>query len=189
MKSQYQKKEFLGVAFVIVFFLGVAGVAFWQFATFFVEKGIASGSPFKNAAMFPRLIAYCIVILSLIVIAQFLVEIRLKSSAPPFPPLGDARLDHDEDSGRPAVKETFAGLLLRAMASLLVFIAYLAVVPVTGYIPATILMLFILVVILGAKVVPAIIFSVGVTFSVGFIFGTVLNVVLPIGTLGLPTVF
>ena len=42
---------------VIIFFLMVIGIVFQQIATSMTEQGIASGTPYDNAAAYPRAVA------------------------------------------------------------------------------------------------------------------------------------
>ena len=50
-------------------------------------------------------------------------------------------------------------------------------------------MLLVMFMILGARPVMALAVAVAATLVAGFVFGTLLKVVLPVGRLGLPTVF
>ena len=174
--SHQYRSRLADIAVVVVIFFGVAGIAFWQFATSFAEQGANSGGPFDNAAMFPRLIAWTLIILGVVQVATSLLS---KGTG-----AGDGRSEpaaaQGQDDGR---------LLLRALACLATFILYLSVVTTVGYITATIVMLLVMFVILGARPIVAAVVAVAATFVAGLIFGTLLNVVLPVGRLGLPTVF
>ena len=165
------------IAVVVVIFFGVAGIAFWQFATSFAEQDANSGGPFDNAAMYPRLIAWSLIILGAVQVATTLIFKRTDVPAGGSEPVAGAK---GEDGGR---------LLLRALACFATFILYLSVVTTVGYIAATIVMLLVMFVILGARPIAAAVVAVAATFVAGFVFGTLLNVVLPVGRLGLPTVF
>lgn len=159
------------IAAVIVIFFGVAGIAFWQFATSFAEQEANSGGPFDNAAMFPRLIAWALVILGAV---QIFAAFRAKGA-------------NGTEAATSAAEDRY--LTLRALGCLVCFVLYLSTVTVVGYIAATIVMLCAMFLILGAGPVMALGVALVATFTIGIVFNTVLNVVLPVGRLGLPTVF
>ena len=173
------------IAVVVVIFFGVAGIAFWQFATSFAEQDANSGGPFDNAAMFPRLIAWSLIILGILQIARTLV----------FGGNGDSGRSPGEKPGTEretvpsAIDEDATRLTLRALGCLATFVLYLSIVTTVGYVATTIVMLLVMFIILGARPIFALAVAVGATFVAGFVFGTLLKVVLPVGRLGLPTVF
>ena len=173
------------VAGVIVIFFGVAGIAFWQFATSFAEQDANAGGPFANAAMFPRLIAWALVVLggAQILIALF-AERRDRL---------EGLITFEEGTGsEPVDPSPFHDdryLTIRALACLVVFVLYLIFVTTIGYIASTIVALLTMFLILGTRPLMAFAVSAAATFAAGFVFNTLLNVVLPVGRLGLPTVF
>ncbi len=200
MKSQ-RKHHYKEVVLVVIFFMGIAGIAFWQIATSFAEQGADSGTPFDNAAMFPRLVAAFLVGLSLVQIGISLMkrdQAEPDNTLEPFQdtPKSDEvfepvlQLDDSDptlDSQPP--EETQSRLLLRALGCLAVFIVYLTLVTTTGYILGTILMLLSMFMILGTSLLLAFVVATTATLTTGFVFDSLLGVVLPIGQLGLPTLF
>ena len=169
------------IVVVAILFLGLAGIAFWQFSTSFEAQGANSGSPFDNAAMFPRLIAWGLVLLSLFQIARLLISWQH----------GDKGQDRQTgDLVRPEPNdECPQSLTVRAIAAALVFVVYLFALTPVGYVTTTPMLVAAIAIILGARWWMAGLIGLAATLAVGFVFGTLLNVVLPVGRLGLPTIF
>ena len=157
----------LEIAVVVILFWGVPAIAFWQFHTSFAAQDADSGSPFDNAAMFPRLVAIGLIGLGGLQIGRLIW-------------MGAAGTDTSPRS---------RGLTLRALACLAAFVMYLFSVSTLGFVAATPAVLLAMFLILGARPLVAIGIAVLATATVGIVFGTILNVVLPVGRLGLPTLF
>ena len=64
---------------VVLFFIGVFAVVFQQIATSMAEQGIASGSPYDNAAAYPKAVTLFMAPLLLIGIV---VGLRQANSGP-----------------------------------------------------------------------------------------------------------
>ena len=185
MQSGEMRGRLAEIAVVVVIFLGLAGVAFWQFATSFAAQNANSGGPFDNAAMFPRLIAWALIILGILQIAKTLILGATGASATP----AGRKPESGSQPVRPEDGDDALRLTLRAVGCLATFVLYLSIVTTVGYIATTIVMLLTMFTILGARPIVALAVAVGATFVAGFVFGTLLKVVLPVGRLGLPTVF
>lgn len=169
------------IVVVAILFLGLAGVAFWQFNTSFEAQGANAGSPFDNAAMFPRLIAWGLVLLSLFQIARLLISRQHGDEGQDRQTGGLVRPEPDDES--------LQRLTVRAIAAALVFVVYLFALTPVGYVATTPMLVAAIAIILGARWWMAALVGLVATFAVGFVFGSLLNVVLPVGRLGLPTVF
>lgn len=173
--------RFVEVAVVAILFWGMAAVAFWQFNTSFQAQDANSGGPFDNAAMFPRLIAWGLVALGAVQIGYLVLKWLFRR--------GD---DHDINGGliRPRPDdEPLAKLTLRALASAVFFVLYLFVLTPVGYAFSTPVLIAAMAMVLGAKWWMAAFVGLVTTVLVGIVFATILNVVLPVGRLGLPVLF
>ena len=135
--------------------------------------------------MFPRLIAWTLIVLGIVQTAKTLFFGGNGAS--------DGPLDRKPVGGlappRAATGDHAIGLTARALACLATFVLYLSIVTTVGYVATTIVMLLAMFMILGVRPVMALAVAVAATFVAGFVFGTLLKVVLPVGRVGLPTVF
>lgn len=149
---------------VIALFGGLVALVFQQIATSMTEQGIASGSPYDNAAAYPRAVA---ILIAILVAAQAAMTARRGNKAP-----GDA--GQAASGGRGA-------LVLVA-----IFAAYLLGLSLVGYHIATVLMVA-LVMFAGGERNPLslAVFPVGLSLVVSYFFEAQLKVVLPGGVLGL----
>ena len=169
------------VVVVAILFLGVVAIAFWQFNTSFEVQDANSGGPFDNAAMFPRLVARGLLALGILQIGRIVLDMWLRPHQ-----------DHQVDGGLIAPKpgdETLAKLTLRALGCAFVFVVYLVLLTPVGYLAATPVLIATMAMLLGARWWMAALVSLAATLLIGFVFATILNVVLPVGRLGLPTLF
>ncbi|MHA1567557.1 MAG: tripartite tricarboxylate transporter TctB family protein [Alphaproteobacteria bacterium] len=145
---------------VVLFFVGVVAVVFQQIHTSMAEQGIASGSPYDNAAAFPRAVA---ILIGMLVVA-LLVSRRL--------------------IGRPAdgaVGFSFTELR-RPVLLLVVFGVYLATLKILGYHLATPAMIMAVMVLCGVrKPIELALVGVGISLVLAFFFEGFLNIVLPGG--------
>ena len=147
------------------FFVLVPVVILWQSATSLAEQGVASGGAMENAAIFPRIIAW--IMIGLAAVNAFRI-------------LG-GRLTHQT----PITGTPTTGL---ALVSTGLFIAYLLIMPYAGYHLATPMLLAVLLRLYGLGWVGSIGAAVIMSLGVAAVFEGLLNVVLPVGALGI-TVF
>lgn len=146
---------------VILFFSVIIAIVFYEIATSMTEQGIASGSPYDNAAAYPRAVAIVIGVLLVLVLVM----------------------------GRDPVDEGDAiaiGNLRRPALLLLIFAAYLFVLGTLGYHLATTPMLIAVMLLGGARSPVEIVgVSVGVAFGLAWFFEAFLKIVLPGGIFSL----
>ena len=146
---------------VIIFFLMVIGIVFQQIATSMTEQGIASGTPYDNAAAYPRAVA--ILAGALLFVAGLNTWRERKIPTPVS--ISQMR--------RPA------GLIV-------IFSIYLLGLGTLGYHLSTTPMLMSLLWVAGyTRLVWALIYSVCLSFGAAFLFEVFLNIVLPGGILRL----
>ena len=67
---------------VVLAFLALAGLVFQQTATSFVEQGAGSGGAMRNAATFPELLAWRLVLLAALQLVQILRGVTAASAVP-----------------------------------------------------------------------------------------------------------
>lgn len=150
------------------FFLIVAAIVFWQTNTDLVEKDIASGSMQYNAAFVPEVLATLLAILAVVQI----VQIMRRSG--PIP--GDAE-GASADDGPPE-----QSLAVRGGVALIFIAVYILAVRPLGYHIATPLLLAGLFALLNVRNLVFLVgLSVGLSFLSAYVFGGLLNVVLPAG--------
>lgn len=147
----------------IALFAGLVALVFQQIATSMAEQGIASGSPYDNAAAYPGAVANLIAILIAVQAATTLLR-------------GIPRGEDEaaEPGGRGAA--LFIGI----------FAAYLVGLTFVGYHIATVLMIA-LVMFAGGMRNPLalVLFPVGLSLTVAYFFEAQLKIVLPGGVFGL----
>ncbi len=130
----------------------------WQNATSLADQGVASGGPMSNAAAYPTIIAWVLVVLTL-VNALRIISGRICEHSPldptPTTPL--------------------------ALAATALFVVYLLTVSWLGYYITTPVLLAALFAILGLGPIVALAGAVLATLVVAAVFEGLLNVVLPLG--------
>ena len=147
--------------FVILFFSGLIAIVFYEIATSLTEQGIASGSPYDNAAAYPRAVA--------VVIGVLLVLVLIVGREP----VGEVDTVAVRDLRRPALLLLIFGIYLWALGTL-------------GYHLATTPMLAAVMFLGGARSPLEIIgVSVGVAFVLAWFFEAFLKIVLPGGIFSL----
>jgi putative tricarboxylic transport membrane protein len=185
-RNMIKNKRVIGeIAVVALIFLGVAGVALQQIATSFAAQNASSGGPLKNAAMFPQLLIAILVVLGCVQIGMSIRTHRLSNG----PATGETRPDARSESAVPGEPpdpaEPRAVLHRKAIICLVIFAAYLGGVGILGYPVATFTMLFAMFFVLGTSPLVASIVAFLAMVTVGIVFGMLLNVVLPIGIIGI----
>lgn len=141
-----------------LFFLTIPIIMLYQIETSLVEQGVASGGPMQNAAIFPRIVAWI-----LIVLAGLNVLRVAFGKVSHFSPLK-------------ATDQT-----TRALVATALFVVYLIALPILGYHIMTILLLALLFRLLGLSLVLSGIGAVIASLAVAYVFEGLLNVVLPVG--------
>lgn len=158
----------LGELPVVLFFLALAGLVFQQTATSFVEQGAASGGAMFNAALYPEILAWSLILLS----AARLIDIFRKL------PGGYAAASMDRASGE------FA--LPRALIATGLLVIYLICLKPLGYHLATPVFMFALFWLLGTRnLLLAAALAVTTSLTMSFMFEYLLNVILPVGMFGI----
>lgn len=159
MELKQKHAEYLAYAFL----LAVVGVVFQQIATSLTEQGIASGSPFDNAAAYPRAVAILIVIL---IAAQLVVSFVGRGS----------------DQGEALSLRT----LVRPGTGLVILFAYIWSLNWLGYHIATPLMMAAMMILGGSRrIAEILILPVAASLIMAFAFEVLLKLVLPGGVFGI----
>lgn len=153
-----------------IFFLVVAAIVFWQTNTDLVEKDIASGSMQYNAAFVPEVLAIVLIVLAVVQIVQTL---RLAGANP------DASASEASEEDETPMER---GLALRSFVALVFLALYIFAMRPLGYHIATPLLLASLFALLNVRN-PFLLLglSVGISYASAYVFGGLLNVVLPAG--------
>ncbi|WP_226782379.1 tripartite tricarboxylate transporter TctB family protein [Oceaniglobus trochenteri] len=140
-----------------LFLLAICGIVFQQVATSFVEQGIDGGTPYDDAASYPRGVA--------VVMLGLLAFTLLRA-------LGARRMADRMDPR----------MLWRPVVLLLIFAGYLVGLTVVGYTIATPPALFVMMKVAGARQnLRTLIIALVTTLVVGLLFQGGLKVVLPRG--------
>lgn len=147
----------------------VCGLVFYEAATTLTEQGYASGTPISNAALYPRLLAGLLLVL---LAAQVVSDIRARGQAA---------------GNEPAAAPDRAGQTVSAALSM---IAYVALLPVLGFLLATPLFVLALLLMLGDRN-PVTLAGVTVAITAGClgVFQGLFNVNLPRGLFGIAVNF
>jgi putative tricarboxylic transport membrane protein len=149
---------------VILLFVGLIAIVFQQISTSMTEQGIASGSPYDNAAAYPRAVALLMGALLLCIVA--IGQVVSKSGAP--------------------VPSLETSSLRRPVILLLVFAAYLGGLGTLGYHLTTPLLIMAILLISGIRNKwEIVLFGFGVSLFLAFMFEVFLNIVFPGGIFGL----
>ncbi len=162
------------VAVVFVFFI-MAGVVFQQTNTSFVEQGAASGDAMFNAAMFPELIAWSLIVLGIIQ----LISIFRPSAESTGP-------SNDVATGEPISAEEKRDSLNKALLCLVFFLIYIATIKLLGYHLMTPIFMFACFYTLGTRnIALAALLAIGTSLFMSFIFEYWMSVILPVGMFGI----
>ena len=148
----------------IVFFAALIAVVFHQINTDMVEQGIASGTPYDNAAAYPKAVA---ILIGILIALQAAIQLLARNANGEDTAFGIARLR------RPALL-------------LVIFAAYLYALGVLGYHLSTPLMIVAVMLLCGMrKPFELAIGGLGISFALAFFFEVYLKIVLPPGLFGL----
>lgn len=152
---------------VTIFFLVIIAIVFQQIATSMTEQGIASGSPYDNAAAYPRAVAIAI---GLLMLLQFAVGFITRSST----------THHDEQNSTSVVD------LVKPTWLLVIFAVYLGVLGTLGYHLTTAPMIMAVMFLCGVRsIVTLLAAGIGIALVFSFLFEYFLKIVLPGGIFSL----
>ncbi len=166
------RRRQIGEAVVVLFFLALAGLVFQQTRTSFAEQGAAEGGAMFNAAMFPELAAWCLVLLA----ALRLVGIARTLAA------GDGALAAEEGQEHPVEWSSRR----RALVCLAMFVLYLVLLKPFGYHLTTPLFMFACFYVLGTRrIALAAVLAVGTSLFMSFVFEYWMSVIFPVGMFGI----
>ena len=150
---------------VAMVFLAVVAIVFQQIATNMVDQGIASGGPYNNAASYPRALALAIAVL--LAARLGLGVLRQRRGVP-------AQVDEE-------TMMLGAGVW-RAAALLSLFALYLLGLGKLGYLASSVVLVTAVLWLCGErKPLLLLVIPLVVTFGLSFVFGGLVNVVLPRG--------
>lgn len=158
------------------FFLVVIAIVFHQIATSMTEQGIASGSPYDNAASYPRAVAIIIAVLLVLqyVMSVFVLPILNRSAgASTDDPLTDEQVINLAALKKPALL-------------LVIFALYLMLLGWLGYHLTTAPMIMAIMLLCGVRSVTALLAAgIGIALVFAFLFEYFLKIVLPGGIFAL----
>lgn len=175
MDEKRARRRRVGEAGVALGFLALAGLVFQQTRTSFVEQGAASGGAMYNAAMFPELLAWALVLLAGLQIVRVLRPAGLPTGDPPQLP-GVAAPDSAFDRRS----------LGKALICLAIFIFYLIALRPLGYHLATPLFMGATFYVLGTRnLALVVLLAIGTSLAMSFVFEYLMNVILPVGRFGI----
>ena len=158
---------------VVLAFLALAGLVFQQTSTSFVEQGAASGGAMSNAAMFPELLAWCLILLAALQLAQIVRSVAAGSATDPSNAV-TAVPGGDRDS------------LLKALICTALFVLYLFLLKPLGYHLTTPVFMFACYSVLGTRrVMLAIALALATSLAMSFVFEYWMNIILPVGRFGI----
>jgi len=156
---------------VVIGFLALAGLVFQQTRTSLAEQGAADGGAMFNAAMFPELLAWSLVLLAALRVLQIV-------RATPSPPAADAVASQAVEEGRTSRPV--------ALVCLGLFLGYLLLLRPLGYHLMTPLFLFGCYYVLGTRnLVLAAGLAIATSLTMSFVFEYWMNVILPVGMFGI----
>lgn len=166
MKTSFRTIDILApLGFVLL-----GAVILHQTYTTFAEAGAASGDALSNSALFPRFIAWGAIATGAAILLQTLFGGSAQAETPAAP----------EGQGEPD-----KSLKLRAFASFIAIVIYFAALPLVGFYLSTAVLMILLFAVLGARPLEAAVLGVLVTAITVIAFEKGLNVVFPVGRLGL----
>lgn len=150
---------------VVSFFVAIIAVVFQQIYTSMAEQGIASGSPYDNAAAYPKTVA---ILIGVMVVLQTVLS-RIRSE--------------NTETDNQIIE---FGQLKRPAALLLIFGVYLGLLGYLGYHLTTAPMILAIMMLCGMRfALSAIGASLFISFSLAYAFEVYLKVVLPGGVFSL----
>ena len=170
--TRHLRRRQLGEALVVCAFLALAGLVFLQTGTSFVEQDAASGGAMRNAAMFPELLAWCLILLAALQLAQIVRGLVTGDALRP-PPAAKA----------PAAEP---GNLAKALICTALFVLYLFLLKPLGYHLTTPVFMLACYYVLGTRRLwLAILLAVATSLAMSFVFEYWMNIILPVGRFGI----
>lgn len=152
----------------------LGAVILYQTYTTFAEAGAASGDALSNSALFPRWIAWGLIGTAVVITLQTLFGTRPEDDLPPV-----------ESSAEAPEPRPDRGMKRRALACFITIAVYFAALPWIGFYLSTSVLMIILFALLGARPIEAVALGIVVTVLTVLAFEQGLNVVFPVGRLGL----
>ncbi|TPW31874.1 tripartite tricarboxylate transporter TctB family protein [Pararhizobium mangrovi] len=163
-------------------FVLICVVIYWQCFTDLAAQDAASGGAQYNAAFVPELLSGFLIALCMLQLVRVWFGNGFRESEDTLPD----ELDADapvEDAVTYEDDENF-GLVLRAILCVGLIAVFILVLPYLGYYVAMPLLLIAVLVTLGSRnPLTVVALAIGLTLIVGYVFGGLLNVVLPPGFL------
>jgi hypothetical protein len=163
-----QKRSSLGELKIMAFFLALAGLVFYEANTSLVKAEAASGGAMFNAALYPKILAWVLVLFS---------SVRLFNISRLY--------SHSSQTLISSAKKNYTLNSTVFLSTCLLLIYILALKPL-GYHLTTPFFMFAFFLVLGTKnvyIAAAIAFTTWLTLS--FIFEYLLGVILPVGIFGI----
>ncbi len=175
MADKDTRRRRVGEAGVVLGFLALAGLVFQQTRTSFVEQGAASGGAMYNAALFPELLGWSLLLLAAIQVFRLLR------------PGGQPAADPPQLAGVAAPEDTGDRRSLRqALVCLALFVVYLLLLRPVGYHLATPVFMAACYYVLGTRnIVVALLLAIATSLAMSFVFEYWMNVILPVGRFGI----
>lgn len=173
--TQVRRRQ-LGEAVVVLAFLALAGLVFQQTHTSFAEQDAASGGAMFNAAMFPELVGWCLILLAAV---RLIDIVRIMLAAQSAADSIDSKLASDSTADK-------RDSLLKALICAAFFTLYLLLLKPLGYHLMTPLFMFCCFYVLGTRtILLALALAIGTSLTMSFIFEYWMSVILPVGRFGI----
>lgn len=171
------RRRQVGETVVVLGFLALAGLVFQQTRTSFAEQDAASGGAMFNAAMFPELLAWCLVLLAVLRLID-IVRVVLTPQAHTANQTRDGPAGERNEGDRDS--------LIKALICTAFFMLYLLLLKTLGYHLMTPLFMFACFYVLGTRrILLAAALAVGTSLAMSFIFEYWMSVILPVGMFGI----
>jgi len=163
-----------GKVTIAIGFLLVGGYALFEIATRFVEGGMVGGRPQNNAALFPMITAALLLFVTVIWIMQ---NLRSRET-------GGVDTTASEQQEGPGTSGS-AKPNMNSFWILFILIVYILLVDVIGYLVLTPFALTAMLYVLGVgNLLYGFSVSVATTFVFYYLFGVLMNIILPVGRFG-----
>ena len=167
------RRRQLGEAAVVLGFLALAGLVFQQTNTSFVEQGAASGGAMFNAAMFPELLAWGLILLATLQLAQIVRALIATRTT-------------DLQSAEMVAPSGVHDSLIKALVCTALFVLYLLLLKPLGYHLMTPPFMFACYYVLGTRrILVAIVLAAASSLAMSFVFEYWMGIILPVGSFGI----
>lgn len=175
MRKTFRRLDILVPAGLVL----LGAVILHQTYTAFAEAGAASGDALSNSALFPRWIAWGLIATGVLIALQSMFGKDPDTALPLAGIQPEAPVQSETDTGNEAP------LQIRALGSFVAIALYFAALPWIGFYLSTSLLMTGLFALLGARALEAVLLGIVVTVLTVLAFEQGLNVVFPVGRLGL----